>query len=311
MQIVDRPPSEDQVIQSGETDRSRAILSAVFPSDFPGLVLWAALGIMFFSVLAVMRMLLSPFALILLPWMIPTILHFVNIISACKGINYIQYWITAEGVYVRQRSATDDNPVHFVPYREIVQVKCFDVTNGCGDLCYESGDKTSVHFGQTGANMERLLYAVPNVQLAAEIIRVQKSAYCRKLDEEAEETGQDVRQPERTLPQGSVPAPEQTDTHRSVNAPEQPDTHSSVTDPTQAFFGGVQMPDIKQKCFLDSAAESGEWKEIPPEESVADLQAELFGADAVQQGAFPDPTVNPLPELSDAQNDQRSLFTQQ
>ena len=38
-----------------------------------------------------------------------------------------------------------------------------------------------------------------------------------------------------------------------------------------------------------------------PEESVADLQAELFGADAAQQGAFPDPTVNPLPELTDAQ----------
>lgn len=36
-----------------------------------------------------------------------------------------------------------------------------------------------------------------------------------------------------------------------------------------------------------------------PEESVADLQAELFGADSELQGAFPDPTVNPLPELPD------------
>jgi hypothetical protein len=49
-----------------------------------------------------------------------------------------------------------------------------------------------------------------------------------------------------------------------------------------------------------------------PEESVADLQAELFGADAAQQGAFPDPTVNPLPELPDAQNDDKNgQFMQQ
>lgn len=41
-----------------------------------------------------------------------------------------------------------------------------------------------------------------------------------------------------------------------------------------------------------------------PEETVADLQAELFGADAAQQGAFPDPTVNPLPELPESQQGQ-------
>ena len=41
-----------------------------------------------------------------------------------------------------------------------------------------------------------------------------------------------------------------------------------------------------------------------PEETVADLQAELFGADAAQQDAFPDPTVNPLPELPESQQGQ-------
>lgn len=42
--------------------------------------------------------------------------------------------------------------------------------------------------------------------------------------------------------------------------------------------------------------EYGELGDLP-EETVADLQAELFGVNAELQGAFPDPTVNPLPNL--------------
>ena len=38
-------------------------------------------------------------------------------------------------------------------------------------------------------------------------------------------------------------------------------------------------------------------------ETVSDLQAELFGMNAEQQGAFPDPTVNPLPALPEQDND--------
>ena len=41
-----------------------------------------------------------------------------------------------------------------------------------------------------------------------------------------------------------------------------------------------------------------------PEETVTDLQTELFGANAVPQGAFPDPTVNRLPELPESQQGQ-------
>jgi hypothetical protein len=46
-----------------------------------------------------------------------------------------------------------------------------------------------------------------------------------------------------------------------------------------------------------------------PEETVADLQAELFGADAALQGAFPDPTVNPLPKLPEVQQNPAGEFT--
>ena len=35
-----------------------------------------------------------------------------------------------------------------------------------------------------------------------------------------------------------------------------------------------------------------------PDASVASLQQELFGGEALRTHVFPDPTVNPLPELS-------------
>ena len=56
--------------------------------------------------------------------------------------------------------------------------------------------------------------------------------------------------------------------------------------------------------FLGSAEEKQEAIiENLPDESVSELQAELFGANAEQQGAFADPAVNPLPELPEPPQD--------
>lgn len=38
-----------------------------------------------------------------------------------------------------------------------------------------------------------------------------------------------------------------------------------------------------------------------PDDSVSDLQAELFGADAVQQAMYPDSAVNPLSAISESE----------
>ena len=59
---------------------------------------------------------------------------------------------------------------------------------------------------------------------------------------------------------------------------------------------------VQEAAEREHVQEYGMLSELP-EESVADLQAELFGADAELQGAFPDPTVNPLPELPAELND--------
>ena len=70
-------------------------------------------------------------------------------------------------------------------------------------------------------------------------------------------------------------------------------------DPDAAFFGSarIAVPAAgEQRSFLDpDYASDAEVIEALPEDSVADLQSELFGAHAAQQRAFPDPSVNPLP----------------
>ena len=79
-----------------------------------------------------------------------------------------------------------------------------------------------------------------------------------------------------------------------------------VGDPQAAFFGDVRsmMPGPgEEPTFLDpDAATDEELLAMLSDDSVSDLQAELFGASAKLSGAFPDPTVNPLPEWKAAED---------
>ena len=75
--------------------------------------------------------------------------------------------------------------------------------------------------------------------------------------------------------------------------------------PDDIFFGGTAQSYLRRKKrgkFLNPKSVS-EYKFLDelPQESVADLQAELFGTDPELTGTFPDPTVNPLPELPEDQ----------
>lgn len=57
----------------------------------------------------------------------------------------------------------------------------------------------------------------------------------------------------------------------------------------------LHMKDLSEAVFDPDAL---------PKESVTDIQTELFGADPKLTGAFPDPTVNPLPELPEDSDNQ-------
>lgn len=79
-------------------------------------------------------------------------------------------------------------------------------------------------------------------------------------------------------------------------------TLTQTGDADRAFFGDIQsllpMPGKKASFLAKDGTKKKELLAALPDDTVADLQAELFGSEAEQQGAFPDPTVNPLPVLS-------------
>lgn len=87
-------------------------------------------------------------------------------------------------------------------------------------------------------------------------------------------------------------------------APEKPKKQTDYLkeDPEKAFFGNMRklMPRPGEtRTFLDpQAAAETEWLMHAEDETVSELQQELFGGEAMRTQVFPDPTVNPLPELS-------------
>lgn len=80
-------------------------------------------------------------------------------------------------------------------------------------------------------------------------------------------------------------------------------TLTQTGDADAAFFGGIQgvipVPG-KNASFLTPDDTKEEVLASLSDETVSDLQAELFGTNAEQQGAFSDLTVNPLPVLPEA-----------
>ena len=82
----------------------------------------------------------------------------------------------------------------------------------------------------------------------------------------------------------------------------------SCRTPDDVFFGNMDQSYLRRKKrgkFLNpNYIGEYEFPDELPQESVADLQAELFGANSELTGAFPDPTVNPLPEFPEDSDDQ-------
>ena len=94
-------------------------------------------------------------------------------------------------------------------------------------------------------------------------------------------------------------------------SPQMPLSRGDVKESQRKFFS--DSPDTKDDMipdgyFLKDMVSEAEVMQILEQGDVQDLQAELFGADPELTGAFPDPTVNPLPELPE---DTDNRFMQQ
>lgn len=275
MEFVNRPPAAEEVLCTGTTDRSSARQAALRPDNFPQLLLWFAVFIFLFATVVCFGILFSFFTLFLIMiGGLPIALYLAGIIQAVNGKNDTEYWVTARGIYVRLGSESDGNPIRFYSYDEIRRVQCFNERNGCGDVRYDPVD-AKVKFGiQTpdGTIMQALLRSIPDCRMTAKIINDQKKAF---------------EQQKKQSP--------------------------FYADSAQPFFGGTQGSAASPESAMHFLGDLDKKEGIPeslPDETVEELQAELFGTGAEQQGAYTDPTVYPLPELPEQAQEPDQRFMQ-
>lgn len=221
--------------------------------------------------------------------------------------NSVRYCITQKGIYI-EKGTLGNEQTEFIRFGRIVKagiITCNDETHaGCVALDY----KTTI---QNVCFEERMiLHNLPDCNGVLRLITVQKERLENKVNARTQ----------RNLPgeaeMRSVSKPVEANSMDSIKhhvAPVKsnrthwaPKTTAIQPDDAQAaFFGniGSQLPmPGKTASFLESDIVSVEDSLAAlPDDSVSDLQAELFGADAVQQTAYPDSAVNPLSGLSESE----------
>ena len=274
--------------------------------------IWLMFDLPFIGTAFMTGLMAIPMLLFILVHMAPIWIFLYSIATAKQAALDTRYCITNKGIYIQSGGAGKEK-TQFVGFDEIQPATA---AQGKHDLKHRVGDVvcryvTPIVTYPNGKRHVENYFRIDNTQdyaKAVEIINTQKGLGYQGAQRKAlternipQELSQQLVQPQRRE-MGSV-FTVRTDIPASPAA-----SFSEVMDPEQAFFGDMKhglssAPQSKTFLSEDDAPDAGLLESLP-DESVEDLQAELFGADAAQQGAFPDPTVNPLPPLPEDQNGQ-------
>jgi hypothetical protein len=315
---------DEKVLWKGKIDDRTYLKQAFLPDSFPAICVWTSLILMIdFAIMAVegfLGFLFSAMSVLSPILLLPLWIYLVRAISAVHRAEDTVYWLTNYGLYTQRGNEEkgSEEDIEFISYDKIDEVTVFPAKSRTaervGDLSIiyrvETMDYAARREIRVAQNLTLRKIHAP--ELVAQMIREmqQKHLEIREnqlaMQVEPQAALQKIQRKKYTVQKQPV---------QKQAVPAKPKrAYDAVVDPEQAFFGAAQgtlLPRGKAQSFLESAEEKAELLETLPEESVADLQAELFGANAAQQGAFPDPTVNLLPELPEPQDDQGSMFMQQ
>ena len=320
---------DEKVLWKGKIDGRVYLKQAFLPDYFPIICIWAFIILMIdFVILAtrgIIGLLFSSMSVLSPILLLPFWIYLVRAIRAVRQTENTVYWLTNYGLYLQKGNEEKgmEEDVEFVSYDKLDDVTVYPAKSRAndpvGDLCVTYRVETMDYASRSEIRMSQImtLRKIHAPEQVAQMIREQQLQYLEFKENQLALRPESLTEPQsfrRAMPRKkyTVLKPPVQKQAGPVQPKQQYDT---VVDPAQAFFGtaqGAPLPRSTAQSFLESTEEKAELLETLPAESVADLQAELFGADAVQQGAFPDPTVNPLPELTDAQNDDKNgQFMQQ
>ena len=305
---------DEKVLWKGKIDGRVYLKQAFLPDYFPIICIWAFIILMIdFVILAtrgIIGLLFSSMSVLSPILLLPFWIYLVRAIRAVRQTENTVYWLTNYGLYTQRGNEEkgSEEDIEFISYDKIDEVTVFPAKS-----------RTAERVGDLS-----IIYRVETMDYAARReIRVAQSMTLRMIHS-PEQIAQMIREMQqkhleirenqlamqvepkaalRKMQRKKYTVQKQPVQKQAVPAKPKR-AYDAVVDPAQAFFGtaqGAPLPRSTAQSFLESTEEKAELLETLPAESVADLQAELFGANAAQQGAFPDPAVNPLPELPTTQ----------
>ena len=257
---------DENILWTGQAPGKYAVLTVLNPGNllFDGMIcLFLWLSALAHSVVGITFCVLI--ALIML-------IYIMNQITAALGK---KYYVTNKGIY-EHNPRNMNTPTVFMSYDDLESVCCehlHDIfLNKLGILtCMD-------HIGR--------FIRIANIQMpeyVEGIINDQKERYELELETGIPAALQDADYPIRMdIPADTIPETE------------------PAAQPEQTFFAAPAQQEYAalRNDFLDQTVIGGaEQLENLPDTSVAALQHELFGNEAPQTQAIPDPTVHPLPEL--------------
>lgn len=295
-------------------------------------------ALIFFTMLAVrgLEALFSMYTLLLPLLLFPLWKWIYDIHKAKKTVLHTRYTVTQKGVYI-QRGEKDREQTEYISLEKIKKAYATRTYDNAG----RSVGNVTVRccrefmFQRYTADVKELtlFHDIPNYNEVCEIINEYAERRRSEIEELKEKSGGVVeaerfREPTpleqrlkyplkrraESLGEAAEKEPDAAHEKEAFSAEEKKPKKSRRKkdpavlegDPQEAFFGSTpQIPAFPgmQRSFLnpDAAAETA-WLKTAEDETIRELQQELFGSEAMQTHAFPDPTVNPLPELSESTN---------
>ena len=260
MEIDKKQNPGEKVYYQGKTDSSVNLRNALFPEDY-GLLRGITI-ILFLGLFEILAPAMESFFSLILCAPIQLLLIFFylrGIWRAITGKSEVEYYITDAGIYTRTKKEKSFTLARF---------DCIDSVNYRMKKRMIGSIDLKMDFARSTKEYVRLPF-IDNCEEVYRFIFEQRKAQLNRLQQ---------------------------------LSPQMPLSRGNVKESQRKFFS--DSPDKKDDMipdgyFLKDIVSEEELMQILEQGDVQDLQAELFGADPELTGAFPDPTVNPLPEFQE------------
>lgn len=260
MEIDKKQNPGEKVYYQGKTDSSVNLRNALFPEDYG--LLRGIILILFLGLFEILAPVMESFFSLILCAPIQLLLIFFylrGIWRAITGKSEVEYYITDAGIYTRTKKEKSFTLARF---------DCIDSVNYRMKKRMIGSIDLKMDFTRSTKEYVRLPF-IDNCEEVYRFIFEQRKAQLNRLQQ---------------------------------LSPQMPLSRGDVKESQRKFFS--DSPDksddmIPDGYFLKDIVSEAELMQILGKGNVQDLQTELFGTDPELTGAFPDPTVNPLPEFQE------------